>query len=118
MCHRYLGSGKKAKTDHSGQGSAFHLEYDSREAIDLAGVRIDVDVIKHRACGQSWHGRHCAHEGVDETGANRGPNITDGNLKTGRRALLCGIRRERQMGLRHADGQASKSLPAKKAEQL
>jgi len=48
-----------------------------READDLAGIKINVDIKEARTRAETRHCLHLTDERIDETGTNTGTDITD-----------------------------------------
>lgn len=55
-------------------------------------------------------GTHRSHQRINEPSPDAGPDITDGQSEIPRHSLFVRFMREREVGLRHANGQISKTL--------
>jgi len=59
----------------------------SEEAVNLLRFAVDIDVVKARPRRETGHRGNCPHERIQESGANRRPDVTDRERESCRRAL-------------------------------
>ncbi|GFZ51903.1 hypothetical protein JCM24511_09672 [Saitozyma sp. JCM 24511] len=80
------------------------------ETLDVPGLRVQVNVVEARPGGETWHGGHVSHEGVDEAGAGGETDVADREGEPGGDTLPAGVVGEGQSSLGHADGETAVAL--------
>jgi hypothetical protein len=85
-------------------------DFDLEETNDIAGLKVNVDIVEARTRGETRHSLHGAAEGVQEPCSNRGTDVANGDLKSSRAVLQLGVVRQGQVRLSHANRQVTESL--------